>query len=80
MKIMTNGNDAAFARPLGEVLDPGEPAISDEQEGLTKREYFAAIAMGGLIGTSEAPSWQVDAKNAIQMADALIDALNEESK
>jgi hypothetical protein len=75
---MTNANDSAFARPLGEVTNPGEPAISDESEGLTKREYFAAMAMQGLIAW---PTGTQDiAAEAVEHADALIKALNTEAK
>lgn len=49
---------------------------------LTKREYFAAKALQGL-----ADRWGVDesrfkeaAKRAVALADALIDALNEEKE
>lgn len=47
-------------------------------DGLTKREYFAAAAMQGLVvfeGHSAEPAEA--AKLAVQYADALIDALNE---
>ncbi len=48
-----------------------------EQAGLTKREYFAALAMSGFLGSDyceqsakKVAEWSVD------QADALIDALN----
>lgn len=67
----TNGDDPAFARARAE-------AYTDEwQEGLTKREYFAAKAMQGLIANpSTNDSFGEIAKNAVFMTDALIEQLN----
>jgi hypothetical protein len=49
-------------------------------EGLTKREYFAAMAMQGLFAAQHASVSGVDnewtAKTAANAADALIKALN----
>ena len=75
-KNMTHGWSAAFA------------AASDgkTQTGLTKREYFAAMAMQGIApevnfgrprSTPNAEA-EIAAKNAVLMADLLIAALNEE--
>jgi hypothetical protein len=50
--------------------------IDDQYEGLTKREYFAAMAMQGLLSSS-GPDHQ-HAKTAIEMADDLIKELNHE--
>lgn len=64
---MTNGNEPAFA-----ACDP-----SYLQSGLTKREYFAAMALQGLLakGTNAMP--EVFAKAAVIAADELIKSLNE---
>ena len=54
------------------------------EEGLTKREYFAAMAMQGLLSTNGSyfPDTQfmgeLAAKASVKYADALINALNEE--
>ena len=76
---MTNGNDAAFSRP----------ALPDEQLnhqfdygafGLTKREYFAAMALSGFCskeGSQVRDFRGKIAQEAVEMADALIEALNE---
>lgn len=50
--------------------------------GLTKREYFAAIAMQGLVVTAHASPLSPEdiAHNSIFMADALIRQLNKEVK
>lgn len=53
---MTNPNDPAFP-PSGEMIKiknalTGDPLLDFmAQSGLTKREYFAAMAMQGFIGT-----------------------------
>lgn len=69
---MTNGSHEAFAccNADGQIGQPG----------LTKREYFAAMAMQGLLAqTSQDFGYSeglVLAKAAVQQADALIEALN----
>lgn len=68
-------DDAAFARPTSK-FSPGD-------SGLTKREYFAALAMQGLcdrqqIGLSLGPD--EIAKLAVEIADAVINRLNETLK
>ena len=72
---------------------PNEPAfacVSNNfiQEGLTKREYFAAIAMQGLLTrVPKRENYQVDlgilesqriAAESVIMADKLIEELNKE--
>jgi hypothetical protein len=83
---MTNGNDSVYPR-FGEFVP--EPA-----NGLTKREYFAAMAIQGLLANgslSTTQEWSNKAdsyvtnyapagKVAVEIADALIDALNTEAK
>lgn len=68
---MTNPNDPAFAR-----THPSEQCASDYTNGLTKREWFAGMAMMGL--SSADASWELTqiAEWAVSQADVLIDALN----
>jgi hypothetical protein len=70
---MTNGDTPTY--PLERSYDKTWVA-----NGLTKREYFAAMAMQGM--QSDNPSMGLRssflAKYAVEMADALITALNEE--
>lgn len=71
---MTNGNDAAF-RTDGFVSEGGE--FMNPAPGLTKREYFAVMAMQGMLANGEySMSFDGEAKNAVFCADALIEALN----
>lgn len=68
---MTNGNDAAYAHvtQFGTVYP-----------GLTKREYFAAMCLQGILSTLEQGVRPVDiptiASDAVLIADELIEALN----
>ena len=64
--------------------DAAFPQIIDHEEGtilikgLTKREYFAALALQGLLTESQVlDNHDKFAKFAVQAADALIAALNE---
>ena len=66
------------------VGDAGESPFHPE-EGLTKREYFAALALNGMLSTHipTAPNDTADILRAklgaaaVALADALIAALNE---
>lgn len=50
--------------------------------GLTKREYFAAHALQGLLASGAHNKWTCEdaAHDAVLLADALIKALNGETK
>jgi hypothetical protein len=74
---MTNANDPLH--PLSWTSRPdGVPELNTLNKGLTKREYFAAMSLQGLL----AHGWNVheykdSAIHATKAADALINALNE---
>lgn len=72
---MTYKNDAAFAKSSymtnGGSFYPG-------QDGLTKREYFAAIAMQAIFSIPSFQTRKEIATAAVRMADALILELNKE--
>lgn len=56
---------------------------SDDNSGLTKREYFAAIALQGLLSNPEESARtnnQDVARKAVFFADKLIAELNDEQK
>jgi hypothetical protein len=78
MAQQTNGNDPVSAtqeyhsKNFGVVL---------AKTGLTKREYFAAMAMQGMCANSSLTKiWTYEkiAESSVQQADALIEALNKE--
>lgn len=81
---MTDGNDWAFhetKKVWGYTDKRGEFSVDNENTPLTKREYFAAMAMQGLL--SDAKTVEDIEKSivplqqcAVVIADALIDALN----
>jgi hypothetical protein len=57
------------------MTDPNEPAFPvATNAGLTKREYFAAAALAGLVADGIRKSDVADF--AVLVADQLIDALN----
>lgn len=64
--MRTNSNDQAF---------PTE----DGAGGLTKREYFAGLALQGLVANSKLTMGETTTvKTAIKLADDLINKLNRE--
>jgi hypothetical protein len=77
--MKTQANDAAFARPSFYHDSYGRP--DTEQDGLTKREYFAAMAMQGLLTVIQHTDKPYNvAKAAVMTADALINELNKEQQ
>jgi len=87
--MKTEPNDAAHPFATEQTLK-GFPGTQCGQQGLTKRELFAAMAMQGLLANAAPladksgnlkPSSIGDKLNlAVASADALIAALNAESK
>ncbi len=73
---MTNSNDLAFARPT--FYHP-EGGVSHSQDGCTKREHFAAMAMQGLLANIVMGNKDEEfiTKLAVIYADELINALNQ---
>ena len=76
---MTNENDAAFGATVRY-----QDGIDAQLPGLTKREYFAAVAMQGLLAVDELVIYtppatvhrEIVACNAVSYADELIAELN----
>ena len=72
---MTNGNEPAFSKSA--FYHPDGGIIDSPQEGLSKREYFAAMALQGLLSDSNnTGNCAYFATDAVKMADALIEQLN----
>lgn len=67
---MTDAND-----PINSIPDLNEHPSS--WYGLTKREYFAAMALQGLLANASHSRNPIHAHDAVQFADAIIKALNE---
>jgi hypothetical protein len=59
------------------VSEPRVTFASDIASDLTKREYFAALALMGLLANR---ATNKDADDAVMYADALIDRLNAEAQ
>ena len=70
----THGDSPAFAK----AAFANEYGIDAPQEGLTKREYFAAMAMQGIIANKDGLDIKIEriVESAVDTADALIDELN----
>lgn len=71
----TQGDSPAFAKAAFYIFDGG---IDSPQIGLTKREYFAAMAMKGIITNKDGLDIKIEriAESAVDMADTLIEELN----
>jgi len=77
--MKTQANDAAFSRPAFHHEHTG--TLHDAQDGLTKREYFAAKAMQGLVTVIHHTDRPYNvAKEAVMTADALIEELNKQEE
>lgn len=68
---MTDGRESAFP----EVRE--QPQFNYHTYGLTKREYFAAMALQGMIAKYGTDYQSGQAKECVYMADELINALNQ---
>lgn len=84
---MTNPDDQAFPRNYAYQNPEAGQSELKSLPGLTKREYFAARAMQGLLAENKIDwgMWDINknhsvkylvARNAIEFADALIAELN----
>lgn len=80
---MTKGFDFAFNDTAIRLQSVNDDGIKAEHPPLTKREYFAAMAMSGLLANFQlhghygnSNSFPMVEDMAIQQADALINALN----
>lgn len=71
---MTDKSGAAFP-----VHPTSAPDIYNGEPGLTKREYFAAMAMQGLLAGGGAAPVDEFIDDAIKCADRLITKLSEET-
>lgn len=76
--MKTKGDSQAF------LATPARNSLGVEYIGLTKREYFAALAMQASVAANDHhnPEWhdkaksELHAKGAVMLADALIAELN----
>lgn len=75
--IMKNGNESIY--PSEKLVDGGHPMLDNvkvKTKGLTKREYFAGLAMQGLLAKEGV--WSSDeilAQRSIEIADELLKQL-----
>jgi hypothetical protein len=71
---MENSKQTAFG--YGFTTADGSSHV--EEKGLTKREYFAAMAMQGIIGKINVHEYKDMAEYAVNAADALLAKLSNE--
>lgn len=72
---MENGERSAY--PVPELLDQmGDQLEGLDVIGLTKREYFAAMAMQGMMSIDQSYSVQYIALRSIELADELLKQLS----
>lgn len=78
MKTITKANDIIFLDKVTKAENHRTQQYDFLSGGLTKREYFAAMAMQGLMSD---PRFNGDIpKSSVKMADLLIEELNKEVK
>lgn len=70
-----NANESIHPRTIYDDVSEEPIAYTN---GLTKREYFAGLAMSGLLANPNPGSIETNAKLAIMSADALITELNKQ--
>lgn len=81
MEQQTNGNDFAFNTSATIIRQTRPEGITASNPPLTKREYFASVALQGILSSRELQitlnkyriKW---AAFSIEMADELIEELN----
>lgn len=79
---MENGKEGVS--PGEKLMPSGHPMLDDvkvKTKGLTKREYFAAMAMQGLLACPDiAASREAIAEESVKQADELLKALETKSE
>lgn len=78
MENKTYGNEPAFARASFYHPDGG---YDHPQAGLTKREYFAAMAMQGILANPHQNDLSINlmVEYSVDCADLLIEQLNKDN-
>ena len=66
--LYTDGNEHEFIASTGAFV------------GLTKREYFAGLAMTALVGSGDLMDADIKAKQSVRMADALLKELEKSNE
>jgi hypothetical protein len=69
---MKKGNEPAFPRAGSEHTNLADNVRHEPSEGLTKREYFAAMAMQGILASSADRGYVWVADYSIRFADELL--------
>lgn len=75
---MKYSEQPAFARPS--VFDEQGERLEVGSYGLTMREYYAGLAMQGILSGNQAFTKEIVAKQAIALADELLKQLKEKKE
>ncbi|MGB5972696.1 MAG: hypothetical protein WBG38_05230 [Nodosilinea sp.] len=75
--MTTRADHAAFGFAQTKYDDDGTPTADLSRPGLTKREYFAAMAMQGLLASGADLNSSALACDAVEHADKLVKYLND---
>ncbi len=73
LSTRTKGDECAFAIP---AFETPKTVWNRPQYGLTKREYFASMAMQGYLSFAAGYNSEGIAQRSVEVADELIKALN----
>ena len=65
--------------PAMPVFSDAHGYISGDAKGLTKREYFAGLAMQGLLSGGISGSYEIISARSVGIADALLSELERTS-
>lgn len=77
---MTDSKEPAFPAMDFNHREDGTGQLELRYNGLTKREYFAAMIMAGFSANPNPGSNQANAEGAVDAADLLITALNKKAE
>lgn len=77
--MKTNPNDLLNQKQEWD-RDPDRNSVVLTSSGLTKREHFASLALQGLIASDARANIDKFVSASLECADALIKALNKETK
>jgi hypothetical protein len=72
---MKNGDQQAFPRPGSEHTNLADNVRHEPTEGLTKREYFAAMAMQGLLSSWTGPIGEPQQQHCAELSVTIADEL-----
>ncbi len=77
--MLKNSDLPAIGMDLDAAKEADEGYYNQHAHGLTKREHFAAMAMQGLMSCAAKDTAEAFARASVEMADALLEALENDN-